>query len=73
MNLRDATRVRDRLHELDIKCDLTESYSGRGMFGRTTAALIVEDMGVVTTTMKFLGMDPDELRRDNMGFDYVIY
>lgn len=53
------------------------AYSGRGMFGRETLALIVyrHDIGDFEEIIKKkLGRDVfADLRIDNLGLDYIIY
>ena len=47
---------------------IREDYSGRGMFGKQTYAIIVptfDDAGFLCKKYK--------LRKDNMGLNYVVY
>ena len=72
MKLENAKKVRTYLVGFGIACEISEGYSGRGMFGKTTAGVTVEDPGSVDLAMKTLEID-DTQRKDNMGFDYIVY
>jgi hypothetical protein len=71
MKKKNATAIVQMLDGLDIKAEVID-YSGRGMFGKRTAAIVVKDRGSVETAMKLLNID-DSTRTDNMGLDVVVY
>lgn len=53
---------------------LDETYSGRGMFGKTTYAIICDDLiDFDNACIDALGKASSSYRKDNMGKGYVIY
>jgi hypothetical protein len=54
------------VHAGNEGCDLREEYSGRGMFGRTTPALVVDNPGEVLPVC--LGYVKDRLEEIVEGF-----
>lgn len=58
-----------------------EDYSGRGMFGKTTTGLVVDDLATLfLNSMNFIKENPacslpdfTMFRRDNLGHDTIIY
>jgi len=43
MNITQAKRIVANLKKKGVDCEVRESYSGRGMWGRTTPAVVVFD------------------------------
>ena len=72
MELKNAKAIVDNLTNLGIDASLYENYSGRGMYGRTTAGVVVSSVGSVETAMKMLDID-DRCRTDSMGLDVIVY
>lgn len=73
--------------DLGIEVEVRIEYSGRGMFGGKTTALIIKDMEELTILAavaghQYYGKERDfeelllslrELRTDNMGKDLIVY
>lgn len=58
--------------------EIIEDYSGRGMYGRETAALRFESVGSALAVMLSVEVPedlepPDGFRTDNMGLGIVVY
>jgi hypothetical protein len=74
---------------LGVKVEARQNYSGRGMFGATTCALVVPNRGILTAVaaraaaeLAYAGRDDivndliedlTQLRWDSMGQDAVCY
>lgn len=63
-----------------IPCGIHPTYSGRGMYGKTTVAIsapsLADLLGAVlnyTAQHDGLAVDWDYLRHDSLGFDVIIY
>jgi hypothetical protein len=77
----------DNLQGFDLKVELKPDYSGRGMYGKSTAALVVTDPVTLAVAVGFavyealaLGNDQiptlaaiKEARTDNLGNDLIVY
>ena len=81
-----AQFIVDTLNELDgERYSIFENYSGRGMFGRTTTAIVIPEINTFVSDILFcakeLGrMDEDclldnfsQIRFDNLGMEYIVY
>ena len=87
MELKQAKLIVDVLQDHGVEgISLSEDYSGRGMYGRTTAAVCIDSlmqiamMGWAAGAIESLGvgaritaMDVESWSIDNMGMGYVIY
>lgn len=61
-------------YDHDGKLELDESYSGRGMFGKTTYAITCDDIkDFDDACIDALAKASSSYRKDNMGLGYVIY
>ena len=49
-----------------------ENYSGRCMFGRTTAGVVASSVGIIRQAMGELKLR-FSVSQDNMGLDYIVY
>lgn len=69
MNIEKAEAIVDKLNDKGIEARLHEGYSGRGMYGEMTTGVVVRDaegaFGVCPGLKK--------CRRDNLGFDTILY
>ena len=57
----------------DVEYTTYDGYSGRGMYGATTDALVVMntvDMGFIVKKAQRRGVT---LRSDNLGLQYIVY
>ena len=72
MKRETAEAVADRLDSDCIEYELRHDYSGRGMYGETTSALVVKDPQDVVYALGYLKLN-GRTRTDNMGLDYVVY
>ncbi len=72
MTLTDATAIVTRAADDGTDLDLRTDYSGRGMYGETTAA-VVGARGDISHYAEACGIDVRGLEWDNMGLDYVAY
>jgi hypothetical protein len=69
MKIEDATKMVEIDPELSIRTD----YSGRGMFGRTTVAIVGGHKQIMDAAQD-AGIPLDYLRFDSMGkYDVVAY
>lgn len=74
MKIEQAQAIKDAIEETyGDECRIDESYSGRGMYGKETAALIVCSSAEhsVVGTAATLGF-PHHFRVDNMGRDSIV-
>ena len=62
-------KLAQKILEEDAEYELYENYSGRGMFGETTTAVVVPNKQDV----RFLKEKYPELRFDNLALKYIIY
>lgn len=69
MDIEKAEAIVDKLNDKGIDARLHEGYSGRGMFGATTAGVIVADRTAAVAVCPDLAT----CRRDNLGFDTILY
>lgn len=72
---------------ISLQIELRSNYSGRGMFGKTTSALVVPDAGTLAAAVGLAvaeaivtGQDHlaiieavKAVRTDNMGHDLIVY
>jgi hypothetical protein len=76
MTLTQAKQIVDLINQEVPSCsaELREEYSGRGMYGHSVPAIVVENAGLVTWAGGKLGMDWNDLPQctDNMGCDDVV-
>ena len=76
MKLAHAKAIVEELTQtLDVEATVREDYSGRGMYGRETAAVSTRYSEDIFATIGVLGL---RLRRanlsvDNMGLGFVVY
>lgn len=75
-----AEAVQEAADNAGIDCDLREDYSGRGMYGRSTYALVFNDMSDALAAMLWVNPNPLDLdwggplfSTDSMGRGIVIY
>uniref|UniRef100_A0AAU6W3K5 Uncharacterized protein n=1 Tax=Pseudomonas phage Cygsa01 TaxID=3138529 RepID=A0AAU6W3K5_9VIRU len=86
MDIRLAKFLVQATQGSESEFSLVEDYSGRGMYGATTAAISVPDVLALSTAMYYLsseiaqGIENGELpaetgtlRWDNLGRDIVVY
>lgn len=79
MNIDIAGAIIDQLHNMDIEADIREDYSGRGMYGTTTAGIVTDAnmvvvgycAGVAETDIDF--WEVEQFRTDSMGLSTIIY
>ena len=72
MKLDDALDIEQELGREGLDCRLDQTYSGRGMYGKETAALIVDNDHDVVRVAGKLGINTS-FRVDNMGRRVVVY
>jgi len=70
MKLESAEAIVDFLGNEGIEAEVYEDYSGRGMFGSTTAGVVAGVATEITWAMGRAGID-DSRRVDNMGGDCI--
>lgn len=82
MTIETAEKVAEFLMERGLVdedgINVHEAYSGRGMYGRTTAGLVVRDrahLGLIGYAIAALGISPDEIPgfSDNLGYSTIYY
>lgn len=75
--------------ELEVSCEWRESYSGRGMYGKSTSGVVVEqvtDIAQIAAHAAYLLCEQgkmeeaedlvdelDALQVDNMGLQFIVY
>ena len=72
MTLESAEKIADLLDQRSIDNEVYPDYSGRGMYGSTTAGVVTRDAGDVTWAMGRLGI-VDDRRTDSMALDTIVY
>ena len=72
MQLSNAKEIVEHLEGEGENAYVMKDYSGRGMFGSKTAAVIADDASDVLIAMGTLGIK-DSKRQDSMGLGVVIY
>ena len=72
MKLANAILITEWLQQKGRNAKLDKSYSGRGMFGETTAAVIADHTGDVYEAKGALGIE-EGFREDTMGYGAVVY
>ena len=72
MNIEHALEIEQELGRMGLDCRLDQRYSGRGMYGSETAALIVDNDHDVARAAGRLGIRP-RMRVDSMGRQLVVY
>ena len=71
MTLRRAKNIVKKLSENGIEVELREDYSGRGMYGRTTAGVILENAWSLSEAEKICrGLK--SVNRDGMGMGLIL-
>ena len=72
MKLENAEAIVEHLNDNGAEADVQSDYSGRGMYGVTTAGVVTRYFADVTHAMGKLGIE-DSRRIDNMGLDMIVY
>ena len=72
MTKESAERIAAYLEDDNTEFTLQLDYSGRGMHGRTTYGITVEDSDDVVFAMGALGIE-ESRRKDSMGMSVVVY
>ena len=73
MKLEHAKKIVTHIeNELDEEARIYENYSGRGMFGKTTAGVVARSIGVIHQAMGELKLR-FRTSQDNMGLSYIVY
>jgi len=83
MTQEEAYFIQSAMHFIGHDCDVRDSYSGRGMYDKTTYAVVVDDITTIIPAVASLAADgepiPQEFsdsegyREDSMGRQVVIY
>ena len=72
MTLDNATKIAEHLLSLGYTAEIMPDYSGRFMYGATTAAVIVDKPGFVSIAASHLGLDI-QLKHDQFALQSVVY
>jgi hypothetical protein len=77
MNQEDATVLASVIQNMGYQAEVYDDYSGRGMFGGTTAG-VVTDMSkeLAESAAEDMLDDPEpfqDLRQDSMGLSLILY
>jgi hypothetical protein len=72
MKLENAQAIVEFLEDQGDEASVYEDYSGRGMYGRTTAGVVASEVSDVTYAMGRLGIE-DSRNSDSMGRDVIVY
>ena len=80
MDKQRATDIVEYLQESGIEATLYEDYSGRGMYGKTTAAVVTDSatdvafaLGALIAAEKEEVPDLVQVQTDGMGRQIVVY
>lgn len=69
MDIEKAEAIVDKLNDKGVEARLYEGYSGRGMYGACTTGVVVPDRAQAIAICPELA----DCRRDNLGFDTILY
>ena len=72
MRINNAKSIVEHLEGDGIEAELRTDYSGRGMFGEQTGAVVADDSSDIFIAMGELGIK-DSKRTDSMGLGVVVY
>lgn len=72
MNIKTAEKIVDKLQEKGIEAKVYPDYSGRGMFGMTTAGVDLHNSYDLGTARK-LCRTLSKCRSDSMGLGVILY
>ena len=74
MDIENARKIVEELQweGIDHDAKVYDDYSGRGMYGEQTAAVVTHDPDQAKRLMGKLGIE-DYMRTDNLGLQYVVY
>jgi hypothetical protein len=73
MKLETAQAIVQAAESNDLQVSLYPSYSGRGMFGKTTAAVVGSRVDITEAIFYASKEELPSLQWDNMGLDMVAY
>ena len=72
MKLEHAEQIVEHIEGEGGEASLYEDYSGRGMYGSTTAGVVADSASSVARALAALGIT-ERLRHDSMGLDIIVY
>jgi hypothetical protein len=72
MKLEHAEAIVEFLQDQGEEASVYENYSGRCMFGASTAGVVGPSVPDIVHAMGALGID-DSRRSDSMGLDCIVY
>lgn len=72
MKLSNAQKVVEYLAGEGVEAEVYEDYSGRNMYGKTTAAVLCDETHEVMWAMGELGIR-DSMKVDNLGKRWIVY
>ncbi len=75
MNVEQAKEIIVVLKNEDLEAAISETYSGRAMYGKTCVAIITDHVAAVGWAAGKIGMWWDDVpkRTDNLGLSQVVY
>lgn len=74
MELETVREIHEALKRKGISSTVTEEYSGRGMYGKTTTGIVIEHGEDEFRAIQVMGeFGVHEARTDNMGRSIIYY
>jgi hypothetical protein len=73
MKLETAQAIVQAAYANDLRVSLRADYSGRGMFGKTTAAVVGSRADITEAIFYASKEELPSIKWDNMGLDMVAY
>ena len=75
MKLKHAKSIVDLLNDNGGEAEVHEEYSGRGMYGTSTAGIYGSNPVWIGWAAGVLGLEEDDLpyRQDSLGLDIIVY
>jgi hypothetical protein len=74
MELETVREIHEALKKKGVSSTIAEGYSGRGMYGKTTTGLVINDSEDAFFTIQVMGdFGVHDARTDNMGKGIIYY
>ena len=73
MKLATAEKLRDLIDDMNIEDEVrvNEDYSGRGMYGKTTSGIVVNDPMSIIKVMAQYALDADGIELDDNDHEFL--
>lgn len=71
MELATANKLEELIDNMGKEARVREEYSGRGMYGKTTSGIVVEDPMIIAQAMANFAMEADGLELDDEDHQFL--